>query len=58
MIPVRYHCDNTIFDFDGMEVTYWAFDKTSIDSFNLFADVTLSRYYLLEDAIESREKNV
>jgi hypothetical protein len=48
--PVRFHCDNRVFDIDGVEVTYWKFDATSGNSLNLFSSGLLSDEYLLSNA--------
>lgn len=50
LTPVRYHCDNPVFDVGGVEVTYWKFDRTSGKSLNLFASGLLSGEYLLSKA--------
>jgi hypothetical protein len=39
--------DNPVYDYRGMEVTYWNFERTSSTSLNLFADGTISEEYLL-----------
>lgn len=38
---------NTVYDFAGMEVTWWDFDDSRCRSLNLFADGTLGTSYLL-----------
>ena len=38
---------NPVYDFHGMEVTYWDFDLTGMRSLNLFADGTLGTSYLI-----------
>lgn len=41
---------NPVYDYHGMEVTYWRFDQTASTSLNLFSDGTISRQYLLTQA--------
>jgi MoaA/NifB/PqqE/SkfB family radical SAM enzyme len=41
---------NRVYDYDGTEVTYWRFDRTSSTSLNLFSDGTISSQYLLTSA--------
>jgi MoaA/NifB/PqqE/SkfB family radical SAM enzyme len=48
--PVRMFRDNPVFDFRGMEVTYWDFNQATSRSVNLFADGTLGTDYLLTKA--------
>jgi hypothetical protein len=36
-----------VYDYDGMEITLWHFERTESTSLNLFADGTLGRSYLL-----------
>ncbi|CAF3365288.1 unnamed protein product [Rotaria socialis] len=48
--PVKYHQNNPVYDFDGLQVTHWIFDKTSGRSLNLFSDGTLSDEYLLTNS--------
>jgi molybdenum cofactor biosynthesis enzyme MoaA len=38
---------NPVYDYAGMEVTYWRFDATASTSLNLFSDGTISDKYLL-----------
>jgi molybdenum cofactor biosynthesis enzyme MoaA len=38
---------NPVYDYGGMEVTYWRFDATTSTSLNLFSDGTISDEYLL-----------
>jgi MoaA/NifB/PqqE/SkfB family radical SAM enzyme len=38
---------NPVFDYRGMEVTYWDFDATECQSLNLFPDGTIGDAYLL-----------
>ncbi|MCC6899802.1 MAG: radical SAM protein [Polyangiaceae bacterium] len=45
--PVRLFRQNPVFDFRGMEVTWWDFDAATSRSVNLFADGTLGTEYLL-----------
>ena len=48
--PVKFHQSNPVYDFEGVQVTHWIFDKTSGRSLNLFSDGTLSDEYLLTKA--------
>ncbi|CAF1555051.1 unnamed protein product [Didymodactylos carnosus] len=48
--PIKFHQSNPVYDFDGLQVTHWIFDKTSGRSLNLFSDGTLSAEYLLTKA--------
>jgi MoaA/NifB/PqqE/SkfB family radical SAM enzyme len=41
---------NPVYDYRGMEVTYWRFDATASTSINLFSDGTISDEYLLAKA--------
>ncbi len=50
--PVRHFKGNPVYDFDGMEVTYWNFDDTECRSVNLFADGTLGTSYLLTETVQ------
>jgi molybdenum cofactor biosynthesis enzyme MoaA len=47
---VSVHRHNPVYDYQGMEVTYWNFDQTSSRSLNLFSDGTISPHYLLTRA--------
>jgi MoaA/NifB/PqqE/SkfB family radical SAM enzyme len=38
---------NPVYDYRGMEVTYWNFDQCDCQSLNLFSDGTISAEYLL-----------
>jgi pyruvate-formate lyase-activating enzyme len=42
--------DNPVYDYHGMEVTFWRFDTTASTSLNLFSDGTISDEYLLTGA--------
>lgn len=46
-VPVRSYRSNPVYDWDGMEVTYWNFEESQSTSLNLFADGTLGESYLL-----------
>jgi len=37
LAPVRLHRGNPVFDYRGMEVTYWDFGDATSRSINLFA---------------------
>jgi hypothetical protein len=45
--------NNPVYDYGGMEVTYWRFDATTSTSLNLFSDGTISDEYLLARAVPS-----
>jgi len=45
--PVSTYRNNPVYDYDGMEVTYWRFEDTSSTSLNLFGDGSISSAYLL-----------
>jgi molybdenum cofactor biosynthesis enzyme MoaA len=44
---------NPVYDYAGMEVTYWRFDATTSTSLNLFSDGTISTEYLLTRASQN-----
>ncbi len=47
-LPLRgEYRGNPVFDFAGMEVTYWNFNQTGSTSINLFSSGVISRDYLL-----------
>jgi MoaA/NifB/PqqE/SkfB family radical SAM enzyme len=48
--PVRIYRDNPVYDYDGMEITYWNFYRTSSTALNLFSDGSISSEYLLARA--------
>jgi len=50
LTPVRTYRNNPVYDYAGMEVTYWRFDATTSTSLNLFGDGTISDEYLLTRA--------
>lgn len=41
---------NPVYDYQGMEITYWNFDQAECASINLFGDGTISTDYLLAKA--------
>jgi molybdenum cofactor biosynthesis enzyme MoaA len=43
----RSYSGNPVYDYGGMEVTYWNFDQCDCRSLNLFSDGTISAEYLL-----------
>ncbi len=45
--PVGSYRRNPVYDWDGMEVTYWRFEDTTSTSLNLFSDGSISSGYLL-----------
>ena len=47
LTPVGTYRNNPVYDYDGMEVTCWNFDRTVSTSLNLFSDGTISTEYLL-----------
>jgi MoaA/NifB/PqqE/SkfB family radical SAM enzyme len=42
---------NPVYDCQGMQVTFWSFERTTSTSLNLFADGTVSSQYLLARAV-------
>jgi molybdenum cofactor biosynthesis enzyme MoaA len=48
--PVYYFRGNPVYDYFGVQVTYWHFEHTTTTSLNLFADGTISSEYLLTRA--------
>jgi MoaA/NifB/PqqE/SkfB family radical SAM enzyme len=50
LTPVRHYRNNPVYDWYGMEVTYWRFNRTTSTSLNLFSDGTISDQYLLARA--------
>jgi molybdenum cofactor biosynthesis enzyme MoaA len=50
LTPVRIYRHNPVYDYVGMEVTCWDFDRTTSTSLNLFSDGTISTEYLLTAA--------
>ncbi len=55
LTPAGSYRGNPVYDYDGVEVTYWRFERTSCTSLNLFSDGTISSEYLLTKARSSRE---
>jgi molybdenum cofactor biosynthesis enzyme MoaA len=47
LAPVTYYRHNPVYDYHGMEVTYWNFERTTSTSLNLFSDGSISTEYLL-----------
>ena len=47
LTPRGKYRGNPVFDYRGMEVTYWNFDRCDCGSINLFSDGTISAEYLL-----------
>jgi MoaA/NifB/PqqE/SkfB family radical SAM enzyme len=45
--PVSTYRNNPVYDYGGMEVTYWRFEDTSSTSLNLFSNGSISSEYLL-----------
>lgn len=50
LTPVRTYRNNPVYDYDGMEITIWNFDRTTSTSLNLFSDGSISSEYLLARA--------
>ena len=46
---------NPVYDYHGLEVTYWNFHQTSSTSLNLFSDGTISPNYLLASVRHPQE---
>lgn len=45
--PVALYRHNPVYDYDGMQVTYWSFGGTTSTALNLFSDGSISTQYLL-----------
>ncbi|MBK7585664.1 MAG: radical SAM protein [Myxococcales bacterium] len=52
--PLRHYRENPVFDYQGMEVTYWDFGDATSRSLNLFADGTLGDEYRLTETVQLR----
>lgn len=50
--PTAFYKQNPVYEYNGMEVTYWDFDSSSSTSINLFPDGTLGKEYLLTETTE------
>ncbi|MCL4302931.1 MAG: radical SAM protein [Anaerolineae bacterium] len=50
LIPRTVYRRNPVYDYSGLEVTFWRFDRTASTSINLFSDGTISDQYLLTRA--------
>jgi len=50
LVPVGGYRGNPVFDYRGVEVTYWNFGDSTSTSLNLFSDGTISAEYLLTRA--------
>ena len=48
--PVGVYRDNPVYNYAGMEVTYWRSDRTTSTSLNLSSDGSISAEYLLARA--------
>ncbi len=48
--PQSAYRGNPVYDYDGMQVTYWDFCQTTSASLNLFSNGVISSHYLLERA--------
>ena len=53
--PVSHYRGNPVYDYDGMEVTYWNFDTSQSTSINLFPNGTLGGSYLLTATAQFQE---
>jgi len=53
LTPVTYYRHNPVYDYRGMEVTYWDFHRTTSTSLNLFSDGSISTEYLLTRHVPS-----
>jgi len=53
--PSKWFCENPVYVIDGVEATYWIFEKMSGKSLNLFGDGTISKHYLLTDAPQQQQ---
>lgn len=47
LTPVAFYRHNPVYDYHGMEVTYWHFHRTASTSLNLFSNGSISTEYLL-----------
>ncbi|MCP4400188.1 MAG: radical SAM protein [bacterium] len=47
--PVRYFGGNPIYEFDGMEVTFWDFSASCVRCLNLFSDGSIGPEYQLAE---------
>ncbi len=47
MRPVGEYRGNPVYDYHGLQVTYWRFEHSACTSLNLFADGSISSEYLL-----------
>jgi molybdenum cofactor biosynthesis enzyme MoaA len=45
--PVTRFGNNPVYDYHGMQVTYWRFERTTTTALNLFPDGTIGTEYLL-----------
>lgn len=50
LIPRSVYRGNPVYDYHGLEVTFWCFDQSASTSLNLFSDGTISGRYLLIQA--------
>lgn len=50
LVPRTVYRRNPVYDYSGLEVTFWRFDQTASTSINLFSDGTISNQYLLTQA--------
>ncbi len=50
LVPTGSYRGNAVYDFHGMEVTWWEFESTTSTSLNLFSNGLISSEYLLAQA--------
>jgi pyruvate-formate lyase-activating enzyme len=51
------YAGNPVYDYRGMEVTYWNFDRCDCQSINLFSNGTISADYLLTSAYPTQRES-
>lgn len=49
LVPAGAFCGNPVYDYHGMQVTDWCFERTTGSALNLFADGTIGAGYLLTE---------
>ncbi len=54
LVPTGAYRGNAVYDFHGMEVTWWEFESTTSTSLNLFSSGLISSEYLLARAAPTR----
>lgn len=58
LIQTGSYRNNLVYDYAGMEVTYWRFEQTSATCLNLFSDGSISSEYLLSRHAASFQVNL